>query len=297
MSTISSVFSSPSSIILVAGLIFILVGLLGGGIEIKELKIAQLSVFPRVACFLVGSVLTGWVLFEQHKSRSEQESKNDRYSDLGVAITNHRTDVQKVKTDLKQLGMYVGPINSEPEVAYFLAVAKFQQSRNIDPAEGRLGLVDDVTFEHLRKALADQWQGRQQQTAGPAPAPPPAPPSVIVETKSPPPQTVDSQARELRPEPNPLCKSQPNRKPRPSPGVVCTSLGTPDEYEICGNATLCSLDWQLYSVYQVAMASLDKNGQKELRNKEAAWVKKRGECRNDARCIELAYRSRIDELR
>jgi uncharacterized protein len=39
----------------------------------------------------------------------------------------------------------------------------------------------------------------------------------------------------------------------PSPGVNCTGTGTPDEIEICRNASLIDLDWQLYGIYEALL--------------------------------------------
>lgn len=286
---------SPSSIMLIAGLALIVVGILGGGIEVKEIKIPQLSVFPRAASFLIGCVLTAWVLFDQN-------SQTDRRDDLGTAITNHSTDVREVKSDLKQLGIYAGPINNKPDPGYFQAVASFQQSRNI----GQDGLVDGVTLAKLQEAVADLPARQHDTAAGPSPTPRPAP-SASPQTSSPPVKTAEAPPRELptdqptvseaKVQSTPLCRIQANHKARPSPGVNCTATGAPDELEICGTTNLCDLDWQLYSVYQVVKTSLDKDQQSKLAKDESAWVKKRGECRSDANCIALAYRSRIDQLR
>jgi uncharacterized protein YecT (DUF1311 family) len=301
---------TPASITLIAGLALIVVGLFGGGIEVKEIKIPQLPMFPRAASFLIGCILTTLVFFDQNLFLPSQTDKRD---DLGTAITNHLIDVRDVKMVLKQLGMYRGPINNGPDPAYFQAVANFQQSRNI----GQDGLVDGGTYGKLREAWPEffgQQQSAPARTAGP---PSPNAPTQTAgsptspQTASPLAQTAGSHTPEsgipkqaegpspsdTETEVTPLCKIQPNHKARPSPGVNCTATGTPDEVEICGNAGLCELDWQLYSFYQVAKARLDNNQQSKLAKDEIAWVKKRGECRSDGRCIAAAYKSRIDQLR
>lgn len=84
---------------------------------------------------------------------------------------------------------------------------------------------------------------------------------------------------------------------RPNPGVNCTGTGTPDEVEICGNATLIDLDWQLYGAYQALLKRLDQNQQTKLEREESSWVKQRGECQRDVSCLTSAYKSRIDQLR
>ena len=55
---------SLASIMLIAGLLLIVVGLVGGGIEVKELKLPQISMLPRAASFLVGCILTALVLLD-----------------------------------------------------------------------------------------------------------------------------------------------------------------------------------------------------------------------------------------
>ena len=304
---------TPASITLIAGLALIMVGLIGGGIEVKEIKIPQLPMFPRAASFLIGCILTALVFFDQNLFLPSQTDKqvllSDKRDDLGTAITNHLIDVRDVKSVLKQLGIYVGPINNEPDPAYFQAVANFQQSRNI----GQDGLVDGATYGKLREALPEFF-GRQQSTPAQTVGPPSPPtqtggPSASKQTASSPMQTAQTpesrapiQAEgpalsETKTEVTPLCKIQPNHRARPSPGVNCSATGTPDEVEICGNTDLCNLDWQLYSFYQVSKARLNKTQQSTLAKDESAWVKKRGECGSDARCIATAYKSRIDQLR
>ncbi|HLN37758.1 MAG TPA: peptidoglycan-binding protein [Xanthobacteraceae bacterium] len=296
---------TPASITLIAGLALIVVGLVGGGIQIKEITIPQLPMVPRAACFLIGCILTALVIYLNPKLFLP--SQPDKRDDLGTAITNHLIDVHDVKRVLKQLGIYLGPINNEPEPAYFQAVANFQQSRNI----GQNGLVDGETYGKLREAWPEffgQQQSTPAQTAG-SPSPPtqttgpPSPPTQTTGPSSPPTQTAgppastNTASSETKTEVTPLCKIQPNHKARPSPGVNCTATGTLDEVEICGNTDLCDLDWQLYSFYQVAKTGLDKNQLSQLAKAESAWVKKRGECASDARCIAKAYKLRIDQLR
>jgi uncharacterized protein YecT (DUF1311 family) len=299
---------TPASMTLIAGLALIVVGLIGGGIQIKELTIPPLPMIPRLASFLIGCILTALVFFDHDLFSSSQTDKRD---DLGTAITNHLIDVRDVKKILKQLGMYHGPINNEPDPAYFIAVANFQQSRNIGPD----GLVDGETYGKLREALPQQ--STPAQTAGPpsSPTQTPSPPSPPAQTPSPlsppaqtpgppsaptqtagPPASTTTASSETKTEVTPLCKIQPNHKARPSPGVNCTATGTLDEVEICGNTDLCDLDWQLYSFYQVAKTRVDKNQQTQLAKDESAWVKKRGECGSDVRCIAKEYKSRIDQL-
>jgi uncharacterized protein YecT (DUF1311 family) len=96
-------------------------------------------------------------------------------------------------------------------------------------------------------------------------------------------------------EPPPVVKPD-QTSARPSPGVNCTGTGTPDEIKICGSAKLSELDWQLYGVYQALSKRLDKDHRAKLANEESSWVRQRGECQGDERCITSAYKSRIDQL-
>ncbi len=52
-----SSLSSPQTILLLAGLALIATAIVGGGIEIREIKIPQISLLPRAASFLVGCIL------------------------------------------------------------------------------------------------------------------------------------------------------------------------------------------------------------------------------------------------
>jgi hypothetical protein len=126
--------TSIASITLIAGLALVIVGLVGGGIEVKEVKVPQLPIIPRAASILVGVVLIGLVFFDPGlfgppAPAPSLDTKSTGRPELGTAITNHLIDVRDVKRVLQHLGMYVGPINNEPDDAYFQAVANFQHSR------------------------------------------------------------------------------------------------------------------------------------------------------------------------
>jgi Putative peptidoglycan binding domain len=153
-----------NSITLLAGLVLIVVGLLGGGIEAKEIKIPQLPAVPRTACFFVGCILVGLVLFdpalfvqaqppEQKPPTANSISPPDtRPRELGAAIKTHLTTVTQVKSALKNLGMYGGNTNdANPDDDYFKAVANFQRSRNIVQD----GLVGGETYGKLREAAPE----------------------------------------------------------------------------------------------------------------------------------------------
>jgi hypothetical protein len=108
-------------------------------------------------------------------------------------------------------------------------------------------------------------------------------------------QTTAAPAPEKKAElPSPVKSDQASA--RPGPGVNCTGTGTPDEIRICASSKLSELDWQLYGVYQAASKRLDKDHRARLVSEESAWVRQRGECQSDDRCILTAYKSRIDQL-
>lgn len=298
--------SSPVSIMLIAGIALMAVGIFGGGVEVKEIKIPPLSILPRAASFAVGSILTVWVVTHGLGNTRDEPEVASRRDDVGPAIEGRLTSVRDVKSNLKELGMYAGPITPDPVLAYFVAVGNFQQSRNI----GSNGLVDAATLAELQKAVSELHGKQQAASATPASGPahpvqkagPAAPPQIASASTQPAEFTTRDMGAggpavsEQQTQSIPLCKILPNRKPRPSPGVNCTATGTPDEVQICANTELCDLDWQLYSFYQVKKASLDKGQQDKLSKDESAWVRKRGDCR-DTPCIASAYRSRIDQLR
>jgi len=122
--------TSIASITLIAGLALVIVGLVGGGIEVKEVKVPQLPIIPRAASILVGVVLIGLVFFDPGlfgppAPAPSLDTKSTGRPELGTAITNHLIDVRDVKRVLQHLGMYVGPINNEPDDAYFQSAQTF----------------------------------------------------------------------------------------------------------------------------------------------------------------------------
>src|SRR5215470_7809626 len=75
-----------NAITLIVGLALIVVGLLGGGIEVKEIKIPQLPMISRAASFLFGCILISLVLFyPQLFSPSEQKSTPGNRCEHGAA--------------------------------------------------------------------------------------------------------------------------------------------------------------------------------------------------------------------
>jgi peptidoglycan hydrolase-like protein with peptidoglycan-binding domain len=150
--------TSIASITLVAGLALVVVGLLGGGIEVKEIKVPMLPMIPRAASFVFGCVLVGLVLFDPSLFTTPQPPNPAPPPNTSPAPTNRRElgsaipnllEVRDVKRILQQLGYYTGPINNEPDDAYFQAVVNFQHAKNIKQD----GLVGAETYGIFRDAL------------------------------------------------------------------------------------------------------------------------------------------------
>jgi hypothetical protein len=149
------------SVTFLIGLALIVVAIFGGGIEIREIKIPTLPVVSRTLSFLAGLVLVVLcVMFPQIFPNSAanpvplQNSAEDKSKGfLGAAIQNHLMSVRDVKTVLRHLGKYTGPINDEANDAYFQAVGEFQVSQNV-PADG---LVGPVTYAKLREAWPEYF--------------------------------------------------------------------------------------------------------------------------------------------
>jgi hypothetical protein len=125
---------SMTGVAILAGFALIVVGLIGGGLEVKEVRVPQLPLAPRAGCFVVGCVLIALGLFKpdlftqgQPPEPKEKEvlsastCANKAIKDLGTDITTHVTTVEEVKSVLRLIGMYDGEINDAPDCAYFKA--------------------------------------------------------------------------------------------------------------------------------------------------------------------------------
>jgi hypothetical protein len=140
-----------------AGFVFIFVGLIGGGLEVKEVRIPQLPLIPRAGCFVVGCALIALALLKPDIFNAPTEvlsastCGDKAIKDLGTDITTHVTTVDEVKRVLQHVGMYNGEIDNKPDCAYFKAVAEFQHSQGIDAD----GLVGPVTYKKLREAFPE----------------------------------------------------------------------------------------------------------------------------------------------
>jgi len=176
--------SSIPAIAFCAGLALIIVALLGGGIEVKEVKVPPLPLFPRAATFIFGCVLVAAVLFDtslftqydakgsavspasttQAESTTQADKTTPEASSptkptsekppvLGYAITNHFIEVRDVKKVLLHAKAFAGPINNEPTPEYFQAVIDFQNSKHITVD----GLVGGETFIKLKETWPEYF--------------------------------------------------------------------------------------------------------------------------------------------
>ena len=76
----------------------------------------------------------------------------------------------------------------------------------------------------------------------------------------------------------------------------CQKASTSVEKEICSNPTLGKLDEALAENYKYMMASnIGDGARKDLKQTQRAWIAKRNKCA-DGKCIEAAYRSRVDDV-
>jgi len=80
-----------------------------------------------------------------------------RAKELGAAIPR-LLEVKDVKKVLSQLGYYNGPLNNDPDDAYFQAVVNFQHSKAIVQD----GLVGGETYGKLREAAPWYFGDKQQ---------------------------------------------------------------------------------------------------------------------------------------
>ncbi len=165
------------SMTFLVGLALIIVAIIGGGLEIREVKIPTLPPVPRTMSFAAGAVLIGLCLaFPQIFPSSSPESPGNTVETtgsvgnmdvrgdagggdrrfLGTAIKNHLITVREVKVILRYLGNYNGAIDDETTEHYFQAVANFQIAQNIE-ADGYVG---PVTYAKLREAWPDYFSTR-----------------------------------------------------------------------------------------------------------------------------------------
>src|SRR5262245_3531331 len=162
---------SVLTVTFLVGLALVVVSIVGGGIEIKEVKIPTLPIIPRTLSFVVGCallavcVLSPQILQQLSGQQSSAEAKvaaaapgvpNKEPPFLGAAIKNHLVTVRDVKVVLRHDGKYVGPIDEQPNDSYFQAVAAFQLSRNITAD----GYVAPDTYAKLSESWPEYFADR-----------------------------------------------------------------------------------------------------------------------------------------
>lgn len=160
---------SVQALTVLAGLLLIMVGSFGGGIEVKEIRIPTLPTYSRalslafgIAFLVLGiafpqlfqSTQSGLVPRMEEKVKTPPDDKPKGW--LGAAIENHVIAVSDVKRILRHLGKYSGPINDDVDDAYKQAVAEFQISQNLDVDT----YVGPNTYRKLREAWPDFFETR-----------------------------------------------------------------------------------------------------------------------------------------
>ena len=158
---------SMQAITFLVGLALIVVGIFGGGIEVKEIKIPTLPTVSRVLSSVAGLVLIVVCLAFPQLLASPQPNPppsvpsvpsvsalGDKPKFLGANIENHIVTVRDVKMVLRHIGKYNGPLNDEVNDAYFQAVGDFQTSQKIAVD----GLVGPETYGKLTEAWPDYFQ-------------------------------------------------------------------------------------------------------------------------------------------
>src|ERR1700751_2988274 len=128
-----------TTVTFLAGLALIVVGIFGGGIEVKEIKIPTLPIVSRALSFAMGLGLIGLCIANNPQilsgqsgnagspsasqpsppavsvpapSQSAAEDKSKLF--LGAAIQNHLVSVHEVKSVLHHLNKYNGAMNDDP---------------------------------------------------------------------------------------------------------------------------------------------------------------------------------------
>jgi hypothetical protein len=147
-----------------AGLALIAIAVVGGGVEVKEVKIPPLPLVPRIISGIVGCGLLAIFFFQPQLLRlsppqppsvpGSKASEEPRF--LGSAIKNRLVTVREVKIILRKQGMYSGAMDDDPNDAYFQAVATFQISRNLQSD----GYVGPDTYAKLREAWPEYFANR-----------------------------------------------------------------------------------------------------------------------------------------
>jgi uncharacterized protein YecT (DUF1311 family) len=138
------------------GIILLFIGILGGGIEIKELKIPQITGAPRYMCF-IGSILLlilGLYLKHEIPAITIMNASNPTVSSTPEPKV---ADVPVVPAQQAQPA--TPPVESDKAIA-----AKHQALVQLDEANKRINVVWNATTQEIRDALlAEQNQWLKQR--------------------------------------------------------------------------------------------------------------------------------------
>jgi hypothetical protein len=173
-----AVTMSIGFLIFMIGVAMIIVAAVGGGIEIKELKIPVLPLFPRIASFAIGCLLIAFAFTPYLSHLLSPTPVPDQTGDqkkpyLGSKISDNSITVWDVKKILNHVGYYKGLVNNEPDQTYFPAVTEFQIAQKLKAD----GLIGPDTYIKLREAWPDYFKtidgavGGRAQPARPVTSP------------------------------------------------------------------------------------------------------------------------------
>jgi uncharacterized protein len=77
----------------------------------------------------------------------------------------------------------------------------------------------------------------------------------------------------------------------------CAEARHADERTVCRTPGMVRVDRNMNRAYQKLMGELGSHGRHRLRSHQREWLAERRSCRNDATCIRLAYRERMQTFR
>lgn len=94
----------------------------------------------------------------------------------------------------------------------------------------------------------------------------------------------------------PAESSVPQAQKASTPSFDCAKASTLVESTICADPLLARLDAALAKTYgDIRASDIGEDARSYLRTTQREWIRERNEC-SDVRCIETAYRNRIDEV-
>lgn len=183
------------------------------------------------------------------------------------------------ETKLTAGGAYELPLSYESQLD-----DKHQHIVSVDGiATGDLRIVRHGVAEAIEKSRQPKATTIAPAQPAPAPMEQPAHPAVI-DAKTP-----------VEPAPATALQQEP-LAPMPSASFNCAKASGSVETSICTNATLGKLDGALAANYKSMMASDIGDGPRaDLKASQRAWIGSRNKC-TDTKCLEDAYRQRVDQV-